>query len=305
MNTRTNDKHDTPDTDGRTDAPAVPPSNPALAAAVFSASADAPDASAPPAAETEEDHRKAVNDGRLRKMSEDLKAEREKNAELQRQLEELSKKRSQAAYGDLPEVQKLDDVGQAAVIGAAARVEERVTQRFQAQMDELARSRAAEAAAMQRNAAVKAQNEAYAELERKYPGIVGRLAAGGDLAGTWEAFRREVDDFYGVSRNQILQRANERGHGAAIVRLVEEFMQRGNFSRQYDQPGGTPRTAAAPANPAGAGAGGKKTYPSREAVEKALETIAQQYRKGLIDRKSYDARSEELEDALRSGRYLK
>ena len=253
----------------------------------------------------EGDHRKAVNDGRLRKASEELKAERERNAELQRQIEELRAKAEEKEVGVIPGTEGLDDVGQGSIRSAAEWNRKRIMSDVDRRFNAIEQKYAATAAASLQSAQQKANDEAAAELERAYPGLLARIGTG-DLAGAWADFRRGQDGFSGMTRDAILQNAQKRGSGAPIVQLVREFVQGCDLARQYQQlPAGIPRTAAASAGPAGTDADGRKVWPSKQAILDAMDKVQVDERRGMISAADRRKKLEALEDDFRAGRYLK
>jgi hypothetical protein len=285
-------------TDTTTGEAPVQVSTAAAANAAFAAPSPTP-AGEPP----EDDHRKAVNDGRLRKASEELKAEREKNAELQKQIEELRAKAEERDIGVIPGTEGLDDVGQGSLRSAAEWNRKRIMSDVDRRFGELERQYAANAAAALQNSSQKANDEAAAELERSYPGLLARIGTG-DLSGAWADFRRGLDGFSGMSRDAILQNAQKRGSGAPIVQLVREFVAERDLARQYQLPAGMPRSAA-PATPAGNDARGKTVYPSIEAIQRQIEEVRSQERRGRIDRTTRDKQIAELQDAILEGRFVR
>lgn len=257
-----------------------------------------------PAAEPEFDQRKAVNDGRLKKLAEENKELQAKLAEMQKRIEESERRKQDDDLLGVEGAENFDEETKKFMAGAINRATDRLSSKLNSKIAEIEQRSTAAVEAARRRRIAETQTETAAAIEQAYPGFFRRITNGGDLEAAYKRFLGETDDYAGRTHVQLLADALAGGRTGGARKVLEKFIEENGLSGQYQVQTGAPRSAA-PANPAGAGAGGKKTYPSREAVEKALETIAQQYRKGLIDRKSYDARSEELEDALRSGRYLK
>lgn len=282
------------------------PSNPAAIESAF-ADLEAADTTATAPAQTqEEDHRKAVNDGRLKKASEELRQMQEENARLKAQLEELTAKRT--SVEELRKIagnESLDDDSVKFVGGVADRLKEEVSKNVKAQLDAYrAASEAAVAESLKRKIG-ETQNAAAVELEKKYPGFFNRIKPGGDLNAAYKAFLSATDSYAGMQHAAVINRASRNGRSDTVVQVFEKFISENGLSGQYQIPTGGPRTAAASAGSSGTDAGGRKVYPSKDAIEQEIARIAGSYRKGLMDRKVYDERSAELEDALRSGRYVK
>lgn len=257
-----------------------------------------------PSQTPEEDHRKAVNDGRLKKASEDLRAAQEENARLRKQLEELTAKKT-----DLEELRKIegasafDDESLKFFGRALDQVREDVSKQSAAQIADARRASDAVLVATQTQRKRETWDAATAAVEQTHAGLVRRIAPDGDLNAAWNRYLDSVDDF-GRTRRSLLNGACSTGRLAGAKRVFEKFVEESGISGQAQIETGAPRSAA-PAVPAGTDAGGKKVYPSKDAIEQEIARIAGSYRKGLMDRKSYDERSAELEDAMRSGRYVK
>ena len=257
--------------------------------AAFAALAD--DTPAQPERQPEEDHRKAVNDGRLKKASEDLRAAQEENAKLRKQLEELTAKKG-VELDDLRKIEgadKFDDDTLSFVGNAIARAQQRQEERFKAEVSDMRRASEAALTASQSQRKRETWDAALAAAEEAHPGLVMRIAPNGELGQAWARFLDSEDDF-GRNRRALFNSALAAGRLAGAKQVFERFAEEVGYSGSASIQTGAPRSAA-PAMPLGIGAGGKKTYPSREAVENELNRIASLYRKGLMDRKVYAARS--------------
>ena len=310
MNTETpNNPEDkkTTATDGAAPNAQQPAANPSDAAAAFAAGNAA--AATPKSTDPDpvQSHRDAVEAGRLKKMSDELKAEREKNAELQRKLAEAEKLSRTQKLKDLAGYQAMDEAGRELVDKL---VEMRGggddgSERYKAELEEIRRNQAAMAAAAAQDNAARAQTDAFKALEQSHPGLLHRIGKG-DLKDAWTAFLGRTDDYAGRTYDEIVAGANARGNGAALVRVVQEFVRTSGLERQYQKLAGSPRPAGAPAATAtGTDAGGKHVYQSLEEIYSKMDEARAKERRGQIDRETRRKIIAELEAAEDEGRYLK
>ena len=282
------------------------PSNPAAIESAF-ADLEAADTTATVPAQTqEEDHRKAVNDGRLKKASEELRQMQEENARLKAQLEELTAKRT--SVEELRKIagnESLDDDSVKFVGGVADRLKEEVSKNVKAQLDAYrAASEAAVAESLKRKIG-ETQNAAAVELEKKYPGFFNRIKPGGDLNAAYKTFLSATDSYAGMQHAAVINRASRNGRSDTVVQVFEKFISENGLSGQYQIPTGGPRSAAASAGPAGTDADGRKVWPSKQAILDAMDKVQVDERRGMISAADRRKKLEALEDDFRAGRYLK
>ena len=284
--------------------PAATPSDAAAAFAGGTATATPPKTNEPDPTQA---HRDAVEAGRLKKMSDELRAEREKNAELQRKLAEAEKLSRTQKLKDLAGYQAMDEAGRELVdklVEMRSGGGDDGAERYKAELDEIRRNQAAMAAAAAQGNAARAQADAFKALEQSYPGLLHRIGEG-DLKDLWTSFRGRTDDYAGRTYDEIVAGANARGNGAALVRVVQEFVRTNGLERQYQKLAGTPRPAGTPATPSGTDANGKHVYQSLDEIYLKMDEARSKERRGLIDRETRRKLIAELEAAEDEGRYLK
>lgn len=308
MNTETNQpKTEDKKTDGTPaqNAPAAA-ANPSDAAAAF-AGGSAP--ATPPNGSNEPDpvqsHRDAVEAGRLKKMSEELRAEREKNAELQRKLAEAEKLSRTQKFRDLPGYKAMDDSGKELVDKMFEELQAGgggAQKRDDPELDEIKRNQAALAAALAQDNENRAQTEAFEILEKSHPGLLHRIGRG-DLKDSWNAFLSRADEYAGGTHLDVMKGALRRGSGAALARLALEFVRDNDLERQYQTPQGAPRTAAAPAAPNDPASAGKPFYQSREEIQKLYTQCVYDAANGKLSQEEKAKKLGELKSALEEKRY--
>lgn len=308
MNTDTNQpKTEEKKTDGNpgaqnAQAAAANPSDAAAAFAAGGAPAANPNGNEPDPVQT---HRDAVEAGRLKKMSEELKAEREKNAELQRKLAEAEKLSRTQKFRDLPGYKAMDDSGRELVDKMFEELQGGgggAQKRDDPELDEIRRNQAAIAAALAQGNEARAQTDAFAILEKTHPGLLHRIGSG-DLKDSWNAFLSRADEYAGGTHLDVMKGALRRGSGAALARLALEFVRDNDLERQYQTPQGAPRTAAAPAAPGDPASAGKPVYQSREEIQKLYTQTVYDAANGKITQDEKAKKLGELKTALEEKRY--
>jgi len=246
-----------------------------------------------------------VNDGRLKKASEDLAAANAKIAELQAQVAKLSS--GKPAF-DAASVKKLaknpDEIGDdfAETMGAGLNaVQQSIKQEVKGEFDALRAELKAsqEAAAGARTTATMGQT--LQAVEKVAPGLVSRIARG-DLRDRWEAFLDTADPFSGLEMRGILKDAVRNGRADAAEEVYRRFVKEAGLSGQYDATMAPPRGAASSAARPPDTVDGKRVYESRAQLESEYLRVSQDRTLSETDRQ---AKKDEIKSALAEHRYLK
>ena len=259
-------------------------------------------------AETDDaaEQRKRVNDGRLKKTSEELAAANAKIAELEARLakagEAGSRFDAEAVKKFARDPADVDDAFAETTAAGLNAVRDQVRKEMKGEIDamraEMTASReAATAAETRRNL-----ERTLKEVEGIAPGLVVRIARG-DLKDRWNSFLDGTDPFSGASLRGILQGAVRGGRTDAAREVYARFVREAGLSGQYGGVTLAPPRGAAPV--AARTSGGGEVYPSRDAIFAEMDKLTAMKRRGTIDQKTYVAKSDELENALREGRYVK
>ena len=250
--------------------------------------------------------RERVNDGRLKKASEDLAAANARIAELEAKLAKGSV--SEPAF-DAAAVKKfaadpddVDDTFAATTAGAMNALRDNVRKEMKGEFDALRAELNAAREAVTADRSKTHLEETLRAVEGAAPGLVVRIARG-DLRDKWDSYLDQTDPFSGLPMRSILQGAVRDGRVDAAKEVYSRFVRDTGLSGQYGGAVMAPPRGAAPSAPRTAGNG--QVWASREAIYAEMEKITAMKRRGSIDPKTYAARSGELEDALREGRYAR
>ncbi len=302
MDNDNTDQKKTPDASEQATGPATMQD---LAATMGVASPSA--AKAEPSREDDaDDQRRRVNDGRLKKASEDLAAA---NARIRELEEQIAKANSERPMFDAESVKKfakdpsdVDDAFADTTAKGLNALRENVRKEMKGEFDALRAeiSASREAASAARSTA--ALEQTLAAVEGAAPGLVTRIARG-DLKDRWNSFLDGTDRLSNLPMRSILQGAMRDGRVDAAKEVYARFVREAGLSGQYEGAVMAPPRGAAPAAPR-TGAQGR-VYPSREAIYAEMERLSDMKRRGTIDHKQYVAQSDELENALRERRYVK
>ncbi len=253
-----------------------------------------------------DEQRRRVNDGRLKKASEDLAAA---NARIKELEEQIAKASAERQLFDAETVKKFakdpDDVDDAFADTTAKglnalreNVRKEMKGEFDALRAEISASR--EAASAARSTA--ALEQTLAAVEGEAPGLVARIARG-DLKERWNSFLDGTDRLSNLPMRNILQGAMRDGRVDAAKEVYARFVREAGLSGQYAGAVMAPPRGAAPASPR-TGAQGH-VYQSRAEIYAEMERLSAAKRRGTIDQKQYVAKGDELENALREHRYLR
>lgn len=302
MDNEPDDKETTPSHEG---APAPGPAT----TADLEAALGAPSEAAPGMRVEHDDaaeQRRRVNDGRLKKTSDELAAANARIAELEARLAKAGEAETRF---DADAVKKLardpSDVDDAFAETTAAglnavrdQVRKEMKGEFDAMRAEMTASREAAAAAETR----RNLERTLKEVEGIAPGLVVRIARG-DLRDRWNSFLDGTDPFSGASLRGILQGAVRGGRTDAAKEVYARFVRDAGLSGQYGGVVTAPPRSAAPVVPRGAGNG--KVYGSIGEIVAMQQKALRDFSDGLIDRKTRDAILKEADDARFGRRYLR
>lgn len=255
-------------------------------------------------------HRKDVNDGRLRKATQDLEAANARIKELEAQI---AKAGAGKPMFDAERVKKLsanpdevaDDYAEATA-GALNAVVSDIRKEVQGQFDqmraEVDASRKAVADARVNDTLAKA----FRAVEGAAPGLVSRIARG-DLKDRWEEFLDTPDPFSGLPHRDILSGAMKAGRAEAAQEVYARFVRDAGLSGQYGGVVTAPPRGAAPASPridVGTGAS-RPIYESKSFLEAQYVKTSQDVMAGRVSREDGQKRLEEIKSAIAEKRYAK
>ena len=222
-----------------------------------------------------------VEAGRVKALSQQLKARDDEIASLKSQLETL-KNANRDFMADLPEdMREVADPAQMKATGFI--VEKLLRERDEAQRE---RDQRREQEAMEIR-----KREFYARLEREFPGFLQATNPGGDKQAAWEKFLQT----YYPSVNTAAQTCNFE----AISNIIQLFYR--EIGVPVNRNPGTTVTPTPGFSDGGAPGGEGHVYSFAE-YQAALEKAGSDYREGRIDQAKYRALRAELDGALNSGR---
>lgn len=252
------------------------------------------------------DQRKAVNDGRLKKLSDELRQAQEENAKLRAKLEE----KEASGTLDLDALRKiegasaLDDDTLRTVAGVAREIAGRQAAAYKAELSEVKRASDAVLSASQTRRREETWGAVVGAMEQRYPGLIRRIAPGGDLNAAYLRFLGATDEYAGRDHKSLLNGALTGGRTAGAQQVFEKFVSEAGLAGQYQVQTGAPRAAAAPATTADPDVG-RKVWPSKQAILDAMDKVQVDERRGMISAADRRKKLEALEDDFRAGRYLK
>ena len=249
-------------------------------------------------------HAASVYNGRLGKAMRDNNELKRQLAEMREKLAAYERKETDAALMGVEGASALDEESRAGVVSivrasADALRKEMATMRRDTEDAEAKAEERARMATVQRT-----QMEAGLAVEAKFPGLVRRVGSG-DLRPAWVAFCREEDPITGTTWGESLAAAAARGSVPAASRVFAEFVSARGLAPQFQIGALSPTGASAPAVPRSQpGGADAKVWPSKRAILDEMDAVLAAERRGSIDRKTRVERLAELEDAVRSRRYV-
>ncbi len=222
-----------------------------------------------------------VEAGRVKALSQQLKAKDEEIASLKSQLETL-KSANRDFMAELPEdMREVADPTQLKATGII--MEKLLRERDEAQRERDQRR--------EQEAQKIRQDEFYARIRNAYPDFLRDTNPGGDKQAAWEKFLQT----YFPSVNAAVQTCNFE----AISNIIQLFYREIGVSVNRNP--GTTITPKPGFSDGGAPGGEGHVYSFAE-YQAALEKAGSDYREGRIDQAKYRALRAELDGALNSGR---
>lgn len=255
------------------------------------------------------DHGAAVYNGRLG-------AAMRENNELKRQLaEERAKyeklaKEAEAAkkavdFSDVKGYDELEETSRGAVEGMIRKATDAIGRRFEEKLSAMEGERRGYEERMRRETYAKAQDGLLKDVDGKWPGLIRRVGSG-DLADAWQRFCATEDPITGTTFGRSLSSATGRGAVSAAARVFGEFVRANRLEGQFNAASlAEPSRGAAPGGARSDATAGGQVWQSREAILAEMQKVQQRERQGLIDRATRQKQMNALEDAFRSGRFLK
>lgn len=246
-----------------------------------------------------------VNDGRLKKASEDLAAAKARIAELEAQVEKAAAAKpafdAAAVKGFSPDPDSMDDAYAQTMAGGLNALREDVRKEVRGEVEALRSELATSREEAARRRSDETLGRAMREVEGFAPGLVARIARG-DLRERWDSFLDGTDPFSGVPMRSILQGAVRDGRAEAAREVYARFVRDAGLSGQYGGVVTAPPRGAAPATPARA-ADGSPVYQSRDQIRSLYEKTVLDAAAGRIDPETKRKRLEELKSAIAERRF--
>lgn len=240
-----------------------------------------------------------VEEGRLKKVLEELDAAKARNAELEQQLntrsieEESSRIRGYAPTNTIADPDTLDAVAQMTARSIKEneknlneRLNERLS-RMESQMNTVA--------------GTMSQKVISESIEGKYPGLINRLNSG-DLSTSWKIFLNEFDPMMHQTYSQLASKAFSSNNENLMFYVIEKFLSNTGSQMQYGKESIAQPTSSATQETALDDK--KRIYNTIAEVEAMLDKASRDYSAGKITQKEKNAVLAEFNSAISEGRIL-
>lgn len=236
--------------------------------------------------------RHRVEEGRLRKVQNELDAEKARNEELAARIAELERKKEDEAYREyIPEDAYIDpdNLDAAARIAhkAASATEQRLKEQLAQMQEQINRG------SMESNA-----NRINAALDHRYPGIIARL--NGQDNAAWRVFLSNVDPVSGSSFKAIADNAMRTGNVAAMFYVVDKYVEESQSLAQFNVSDAVAPASSASSSPVGMRQ--KPIYRSIADLEAMMNKAVKDFDRGKITRAQKNEVLAEYNAAFAEGR---
>lgn len=243
--------------------------------------------------------RHKVEEGRLKKVLEELDAAKARTAELEQQLntrsieEESSRIRGYAPSDTIADPDTLDAVAQMTARSIKEN-EKNLNERFNERLSKMESQ-------MNTVAGTMSQKVISESIEGKYPGLINRLNSG-DLSTSWKIFLNEFDPMMQQTYSQLASKAFSSNNENLMFYVIEKFLSNTDSQMQYGKESIAQPTSSATQEIALDDK--KRIYNTIAEVEAMLDKASRDYSAGKITQKEKNAVLAEFNSAISEGRIL-
>ena len=236
-----------------------------------------------------------VEEGRLKKVLEELDAAKARNAELEQQLntrsieEESSRIRGYAPSDTIADPDTLD-----AVAKMTARTIKENEKNFNERLSKMESQ-------VNTVAGTMSQKVISESIEGKYPGLINRLNSG-DLSTSWKIFLNEFDPMMHQTYSQLASKAFSSNNENLMFYVIEKFLSNTDSQMQYGKESIAQPTSSATQETALDDK--KRIYNTIAEVEAMLDKASRDYSAGKITQREKNAVLAEFNSAISEGRIL-
>lgn len=244
-----------------------------------------------------------VEEGRLKKASEELAELRKEKALLESKVQELTKADAVARPLRHVDPKRREVIDEDVLAGTAEMVEGRVSESERALMDRMAQLEAELRKSREDDQTVA--NRAFdGEIEKAFPGFIAATSEGGPHYEAWARFLGSIDPATGQPYEATITGAYGRHHLGGVSRVINDFLKDSGIARQAAR-----KDAAQPAGSA-SGTGdrnppqGDSTVYSRREAEAILKQSRDDFDRGRITRAQRNDVISKIQTAIDEGRVL-
>lgn len=237
-----------------------------------------------------------VEEGRLKKVQEELDAAKAHSSELEAQLrsrnieEDSSRIRGYVPNDTIADPDTLD-----AVAHMTARTVQESENRFNERLSEME-------ARMRTMTGTMSQKAISDSIEAKYPGLISRMNSG-DLSSAWKMFLNETDPAMGMSYSSLSSQAFNSGNENLMFYVIDKFLSNTGSIMQYGKESVAQPTSSA-SQDVSHSESGKKIYNTIAELEAMMDKASKDYSAGRITQAQKNAVLAEFNSAITESRVL-
>lgn len=245
--------------------------------------------------------REKVEGGRVKSLSERIKALEKENEELRLKGAEGVKGRSPVDHVDPSRRSTIDDE----ILEAQA---DMIRGSNKDVLDDVERRVAPiqKALETEREARVRAESESFdARLEQLHKGFAAETNPGGKFVDKWTAYLEKTDPRTGLKNGEILSKAYYERRIDGVNTMIDDFKRQSGISRRESMKGAAfPGSTTQSAEPGGDGEGDQTRYTLSQ-YKAELEKVSREFSAGRITSAAKTAVLEKLKKAASEGRVVR